>query len=691
MSLARPTSFIWRLNLIALWTLIATVSVFAGLHLRDWTWKETQPIRFRGDVSNALNVGQETIWAAMKFEQGKPFALPDWAALWKAYLGRYDAEYARFSNRRDAGVNVERGYRFDYPPGRLLIASAWAKHVVSEVPQDGQRPRGIASGYRDEFIPPMRWINIGHELAAALGMFFLVRRVLLNANRRMFVSELLAMLAALLVWFNPALILNAHGWPQWDAWVLPYTIWAIYLALIDSWLIAGGLIALGAMFKGQVLMIAPIFPLWALFSLRFGSLLRFASGFLGAVALLMSSWLVRDALPAVWVMGSMLCFVAFLLLIRARRSRLDVVALAGLVGLLSAPFVTNQLHPAWVIGTGVLTFMIASLYASWPSRPIWIALLLAVAAGAFAVCLPSGIAEALARTKPQWLTIAMPRWPFSTAAVPDAGLLKLALGALCIVGGLAIVAKRAALPAAVGFFAVLTFLAATAFNGSFAWLHVGFQTARYDTSLSLGRVCNLPAILTESFNLNPTTPVSGFGLFPEPMLLGPFLKLLAMIGLVLCAVALAIQVRRRDPNALIPLAAAWTLLYALLPQMHERYLLWGAVMSAVMVTQGVGGVLLHLVLTAIQFSMILFGMTGVAPRGAIGETLRPWTQFFAGIQPQAGYVVVTLAIVLLCWSFRRSVPKIPKPRKAVAPKLLMRESVPVTNDDSRLAVEPASP
>jgi hypothetical protein len=370
MSLARQTSRIWRLNAIALWALIATVSVFAGLMLRDWTWKRTAPIRFTGDVSNALNVGRETVMSAVKFEQGKPPALPDWPGLWKAYLGRYDTEFSRFAARRDAGANVEGRYHFDYPPGRLLIASAWAKEVISKVPPDEQRPRGMGVAYNDDYTAPLLWTNTGHEFAGALGMFFLVRRVFLNAGRRMFVSETLAMLSALLLWFNPALILDAHGWPQWEAWVLPYTLWAAYFALIDWWLLAGVLIASGAMLKGQVLMIAPIFPLWAIFSLRFGGLLRFASGFFAAVALLMWPWLVRDSMPAIWILGGTLAFMAFILLIRARRSRLGLIALAGLLGVLSAPFVAAKLHPAWVVGSGVSAFAVASVYIFWPRRPL---------------------------------------------------------------------------------------------------------------------------------------------------------------------------------------------------------------------------------------------------------------------------------------------------------------------------------
>lgn len=691
MSIAQQTSRIWRLNVIALWALIATLSLFAGLMLRDWTWQTTSPIRFQGDISNALNIGRETVMAATTVEQGKPLTLPDWPAVWESYLNRYDVEYNRIAARKVQPLNVEARYRFDYPPGRLLIASAWANHVIHEVPTGQTRPRGMGVRYADELVTPLRWTNIGHEIAAAIAMFFLVRRVFVIAGRKMWISELAAMLAGLLVWFNPALILDAHGWPQWEAWVLPYTLWAAYFAMIDCWLIAGLLIATGAMLKGQVLMFAPIFPLWAIFSFRFGGLLRFACGFFAAAALLMSPWLVRDSLPAIWVIGGTLAFAAFIVLIRQRRTRLGIVALCVLIGLIASPWIGITVRPAWVIAAGIVTFLAFAFYTLMPRRPIWMALIVSAVSVLLAIQLPAVIAEAIGRSPPEWLSIAMPRWTHTNQFAPDAGLLKLALGVLCVIGGVAIASKkRVALPATLAMFAALAFIAAVGFNGSFSWLHVGFQTERYP-QLSMGRVANLPAILQRSFQLDVTTPVTLFGLLDAPVELSDFLKISATVGLVLCALALTIQLRRKDPNAVIAFAAAWTLLYALLPQMHERYLTWGAVVSAVLITRGVAGLLIHVVLTAMQFAMILFGMSTSHGRGESIEALRPWLNVFAGLQPEGGYITVTLAFVLLFWSFRRSVPKLPKPRKAIAPANLIRTPKPLPTGEPIISTADTSP
>ncbi len=56
---------------------------------------------------------------------------------------------------------------------------------------------------------------------------------------------------------------------------------------------------------------------------------------------------------------------------------------------------------------------------------------------------------------------------------------------------------------------------------------------------------------------------------------------LYLAGLVFCARGAARHAHNRDPRVLIAMATPWLLMFALLGQMHERYLMWGAVLSAV--------------------------------------------------------------------------------------------------------------
>src|SRR5688500_11372968 len=129
----RPTVHPWvaRVLGLALWVVIAILAVRAGLDLRAWTWPQTAPIRFEGDIANAVNVAART--------QDPPAASPraddptrvDWPHLLRGYLARYDREFDRVTRggQRDVRDNQ---YSFDYPPGRLLIVTIWTAPVFVE-------------------------------------------------------------------------------------------------------------------------------------------------------------------------------------------------------------------------------------------------------------------------------------------------------------------------------------------------------------------------------------------------------------------------------------------------------------------------------------------------------------------------------------------------------------------------------
>ena len=75
------------------------------------------------------------------------------------------------------------------------------------------------------------------------------------------------------------MILDAHGWPQWDVWILPFYLFAALAALKNRWFVCGCLLATGAMFKGQLLFVAPFFVLWPLWQKRWNRALRVLAGF----------------------------------------------------------------------------------------------------------------------------------------------------------------------------------------------------------------------------------------------------------------------------------------------------------------------------------------------------------------------------------------------------------------------------
>jgi len=56
--------------------------------------------------------------------------------------------------------------------------------------------------------------------------------------------------------------------------------------------------------------------------------------------------------------------------------------------------------------------------------------------------------------------------------------------------------------------------------------------------------------------------------------------------------------QNRDPRALIAIATPWLLMFALLGQMHERYLMWGAVVSTVALGVSIRLSIVHFIISA---------------------------------------------------------------------------------------------
>jgi hypothetical protein len=86
------------------------------------------------------------------------------------------------------------------------------------------------------------------------------------------------------------------------------------------------------------------------------------------------------------------------------------------------------------------------------------------------------------------------------------------------------------------------------------------------------------------------------------------LRLLYLGTLTLCAYGAARQVRDRDPRVLIAITAPWLLMFALLGQMHERYLVWGAVVSAVALGVSLRLSIIHFIISAASTAMIVHVM-----------------------------------------------------------------------------------
>jgi hypothetical protein len=463
----------------ALFAFLIVALFLGGVQLRRWIGGETRHVRFQHDIVNGFYWGSEALAEARRLSPGEASA-NSWAGFCRGYLALYDrVKHKAYKN----------DYGLDYPPLRLLVMAIWAKQVRSEFP-------GVDDGH-PKLVNPLLKINLLCELLSAVAIFLLVRlwmRRSSSATRSSLLrglppqhrASICGLAAASVAWLEPSMILDAHGWPQWDVWILPFYLFAALAALKNRWFCCGCLLAAGAMLKGQLLFVAPFFILWPLWQKRWTRALRVLAGFIAMAALIVSPWLLRT--PAAWI---------------------SIVTVTGLSSL----------------------FL---LQREWPHRSAWIA----------------GITGC-------------------TAFV-------------------------------VGAFA----------GGSFAWLQVGFlYGSEHYPYLFISSCYNLPSLLSKlGWSLKDPFWSAHFGTLHFDLTLQWTLRLLYLGALALCARGVALHTRDRDPHILIAIAAPWLLMFALLGQMHERYLMWGAVVSAVALGVSVRLSMIHFIISAASTLMIVHVM-----------------------------------------------------------------------------------
>src|SRR6266478_1689648 len=243
-----------------------------GVQLRRWTGEKTRHVRFQHDIVNGFYWGSETLAEARELSPDGSSA-DSWPAFFRGYLALYDRV------KDDA---YEKDYGLDYPPLRLLVMSVWAKQVRSEFP-------GVDDGH-PKLVNPLLKMNLLCELISAVAIFLLVRFWVersARATRSPFLRGLrprhrafiCGLAAASVAWLEPSMILAA-----------------------------------GAMFKGQLLFVAPFFVLWPLWQKRWTRALRMLSGLIATATLVVSPWLLRT--PAAWIAVATVAGLSWLFLLR---------------------------------------------------------------------------------------------------------------------------------------------------------------------------------------------------------------------------------------------------------------------------------------------------------------------------------------------------------------------------------------
>jgi Glycosyltransferase family 87 len=463
------------IGVIVVAILIATIFL-AGIQLRRWIGDTTRHVRYQHDIVNGFYWGSEVLKQARRLSPDEASA-NSWPGVWRGYLALYD---------RVKQKAYEKDYRLDYPPLRLLVMAIWAKQVRDGFP-------GVDDGH-PKLVNPLLKINFVCELLSAIAIFLLVRLCvrrssptgpssLLHRFSQQQRASICGLAAASVAWLEPSMILDAHGWPQWDVWILPFYLFAALAALKNRWFCCGCLLAAGAMLKGQLLFVAPFFVLWPLWQKRWIAALRALAGFVATTALIVSPWLLR--IPAAWIAVSAVAVISSLFVLRYKLPH-GAASFAGIIG--CAVFVI----------------------------------------GAFA-------------------------------------------------------------------------------GGSFAWLNIGFiyGTEHYPY-LFISSCYNLPSLLSKvGWSLKDSFLSAHFGSLHLHLTLQWTLRLLYVCALALCAHGLARNLRDRDPRVLIAIAAPWLLMFALLGQMHERYLMWGAVVSAVALGVSVRLGIIHFIISIASTAMIV--------------------------------------------------------------------------------------
>jgi hypothetical protein len=558
------------------------LSIVAGLQLRRWVFAVTAPIRFVSDDVRG------SFW-------GLTASGPE------GYLNQYDKMDPQIPEWQDSKWVPW----LDYVPLRLLVMREWGAWQRAYHPPE---PDDLFNSWRPDywFNAPVLRFNSVLEGIAAVCAFFLTRLWVIRGNdgesNGHFLGVWQGLVAALAIWFSFDLIINSHGWVQWDTWVVPFYLGACLLASLDWWFAAGLAVAIGVNLKGQMLSISPIFIIWPLVAGRFGAACRWTCGMAFGFAAIVSGWLITylppsDQLNAIREFQSTTPVSQYPADLFALPRSFDYPAaiwiFAMLLAAASVPFLVETFTPAPSKAGDSRAQKILRSKGAWKTFGVIFVTCL--------VCLP----WLLPQNRSTWYVGILAGIVVSVTALRLRRRHLPYLAAAIIAGGL--------------------FACIPLFHGSLDWWDCGFRYgANHWPYLETGPTDNLPAVFEIRFGWEHRADQIAFIL---PAVNGHWPRFIAanswwpaadfavpaklvfnsiyVIGLLLSGIGIGLQARRRDRRILLALVAPWIMLFVFAVQMQERYLLFGAAAAACCIGESVGSALLGLVLTAISASMQL--------------------------------------------------------------------------------------
>jgi hypothetical protein len=395
--------------------------------------------------------------------------------------------------------------------------------------------------------------------------------------------------AAMLVWLDPLTLIDAHAWPQWDVWILPFFLGATLLASLDCWFWAGMLLGVGCMFKGQLLLGGPILILWPLFGGRWGAVARILIGMALAVECVTWPWVVNSHVGYKWIETAMLAAAV-------------ILAASLMRGLLVKNVREGILLPLWGRRGEAVT---------QSETPLIMTLVLASIAVAALIVATLLVFHGM-RDKLALIPYGAMGWFMLLIVVPPWFLRRWSLGVWYI-----------------AVFAAAVWISSLAFGGSYSWKTLGFDygSVKHDQmQMSIRTYSNLSSLLSESYHWDIHDPMGTLGATfttPGPWRLGNVTAvpsvtrswagsfdvkqstaLLYAICLMIASAAAAMHSRRNDPRFLITLVVPWMIFPLVMCQMGDRYPIWSSSISAAMVAVSLDLSLLHVVVAALAFMMV---------------------------------------------------------------------------------------
>ena len=584
---------------IVMWVLIAGIalsSLGAGVKLREWFFDTTEDIHFIGDNRRNHSWGFWTFYNM--HDRGRSF------------LDTYD----------DVGIQDRTSHLYtDYAPARLAVYTAWigSNHETN--------PYSQFRSDREYWSFFVRF-NTVMEAIAAVGAFLLTAAVVRRSGRSVLRANTLGLIAFLLMWFSPAMIISAHGWPSGDMWVVPPFIWATYFAVKNRWVAAGAVLAIGTLFKGQVLFVTPMFLLWPIFQGRIAAPLLLACGLLGTFGLLTSGWTLThvdaDRMRHLdWraVSYAILLPSAVLALTLSRRFLIPLVT-------------DDDWRVRALLATALGLFIAILLF--WPLRAL-----------EPSIDPTQHVADLLNR-----------RLIFAIA---------LGVGATIFLRSWWRIAA-----AAFGFAGLAMLMSMRFFDTCYAWFDASYMFGtQHFNYMVMGMTSNLPGIMAKRFgwDMNNSLQYVIFTIGEGPRATDVTLKMfhfsIYLLLLVVCALGVSMHDRRRDTRFLVAIVTPWILFFTIPLQIHERYLLFAGAAACVCIGHSIGTTLLGLFMSVLTFLMTIHVMLLNAHRRQawgryLHETYPAWfdantpfpdqlLRFINGTHPDIGWAVMLTALIFL--------------------------------------------